>query len=265
MESRSTGNVTAPKIRGLKIGFEIRHRFEERTRAANIGIVGASATRVSHNGYLLNQVNPLSSGVHQGRSRQGIREDNEFVLQRMRLHFDADVNKNVRGFLKLQDTRVFGEEQSTIGNLERVDLLEAYVDLRNLGDITPILENVSMRIGRWQWHYGNHRLIGTLNWANQARSYDGARVRWDNKKGDWVDVFAASVQEDFTGGASGTSVSATTDRDEVLYGVYTHFKHDSWGLASEPYFIGRSRTRDTNDNSYSSGEQRYTFGARLGR
>jgi hypothetical protein len=263
LESKPTGNVIAPKIRGLKIGFEIRHRFEERTRASNIGIVGASVTRLDGNSYQLSEVNPLTSGVHQGRSKQGIREDNEFVLQRTRIYLDADVNKNVRGYVKLQDVRTFGEEQGTTGNVANFDLLEGYVDLRNLGDLSPILENVEFRVGRWQWFYGNHRLIGTLNWANQSRSYDGARVRWDNKKGDWIDLFAASVEEDFTGGVSGSTVSATSDRDEVLYGMYTHFKHDNWGLVSEPYFIARSRSRDTNDTTYSPGEQRYTFGARV--
>jgi hypothetical protein len=267
------GNVTAPKIRGLKIGFEIRHRFEERTRAANVGVYGNSAqgqnrsfvTRVAANGYLLDPVTKLATS-HQGDARRGIAESNEFVLQRMRLHFDADVNKNVRGYVKLQDSRTFGEEQSPTGNLSRVDLLEAYVDLRNLGDLNPILENVTMRIGRWQWHYGDHRLIGTLNWANQSRSFDGARVKWDNHKGDWVDVFAASVQEDFTGGVSGSNnVSPSSNRDEVFYGAYTHFKHDwAGGLVSEPYFIARSRTRDTQDRgTYSDGEQRYTFGMRV--
>ena len=198
------GNVTAPKIRGLKIGFEIRHRFEERIRASNVNN-GSTRTRRDFNGYELSRVDPLTGtdaggkkgNVHQGAARRGQHETNEFTLQRMRLHFDADINKNVRGYVKLQDSRTWGEEQSPTGNLERVDLLEAYVDLRNLGDLNRHLENVTMRIGRWQWHYGDHRLIGTLNWANQSRAFDGARVKWDNHKGDWVDVFASSVQEDF--------------------------------------------------------------------
>ena len=45
------------------------------------------------------------------------------------------------------------------------------------------------------------RLIGTLGWANQGRSYDGARVRWDNEK-HWVDVFAWQINEKETGGVS---------------------------------------------------------------
>lgn len=128
-------------------------------------------------------------------AERGRRVDNEFTLQRVRLHFDADINKNVRGFIKLQDSRTFGAEQGTAGNLGRTDLLEGYAELRNLGDLNPILTNVGLRVGRWQASYGNDRLIGTLNWANQARAYDGGRVRWDNKKNAWIDVFAFQVQE----------------------------------------------------------------------
>jgi len=133
LEARDAGgNVTAPKIKGLKLGFEIRHRFEFRS---------------DPNG---NENAP----------------DSDFTLQRTRIYLDADVNNNVRGYLKLQDVRTWGAEQSTAGNLSRVDLLEGYVELRNLGDLSSLLENVNVKIGRWQQWYGDHRLIGHLNWAN---------------------------------------------------------------------------------------------------
>ncbi len=236
LEARSGGgNVTAPKINGLKLGFEIRHRFELRT---------------DPNG---NKNAP----------------DSDFTLQRTRIYLDADVNKNVRGFVKLQDVRTWGAEQSvagngTVGNLARVDLVEGYVDLRNLGDLSPILENVNVRIGRWQWFYGNHRLIGHLNWANQARSYDGVRVKYDNKKNVWVDLFAASISEDQTGGVSG-DVTGLGPRDELFWGFYSSVKVTD-GIAIEPYTIIRNRSRDADGNRTGAavaGEQRYTYGARI--
>ena len=66
LESNGGGNVTAGKIRGLNIGFNVRHRFE--LRDDNGGAKSA----------------PTS----------------DFTLQRVRLSFDADVNKNVRGLIK---------------------------------------------------------------------------------------------------------------------------------------------------------------------
>ena len=87
----------------------------------------------------------------------------------------------MRAFLQLQDVRAFGDEGSTVGNLEATDVQEGYVEARNLGDLSSVLKNIELRIGRWGQNYGNSRLIGSLAWANQGRSYDGARVRWDNK------------------------------------------------------------------------------------
>ena len=70
--------------------------------------------------------------------------------------------------------------------------------------------------------YGDHRLIGHLNWGNTGRVWDGAKVRWDNKKGSWMELFATEVSATTTGTAPGDSVS-TTNADELFWGLYTHF------------------------------------------
>ncbi len=251
------GNVVAPKIRGLKMGFEIRHRFEGRQN---------------------------NDGNRQNRGT-------DFTLQRTRIYLDADVNKNVRGFVKLQDSRTWGAEQNTVGNLARVDLLEGYAELRNLGDLNSLLTNVEVRAGRWQQWYGNHRWFGTLNWANQSRSYDGLRVRYDNKKNAWVDLWGYQIQERDTGGASGdigngsrisgsgganvggvgTSLSGdTSTTDEIFWGFYSGIKVAE-GLTVEPYTAIRQIAGDRRDQGNTSGigrnsgtkETRYHIGARI--
>ncbi|MCP4001382.1 MAG: alginate export family protein, partial [Gammaproteobacteria bacterium] len=233
LESKGAGgNVSAPKIRGLKIGGMIKHRFEYRDDA---------------NG-------------------NGDAEDIDFTLQRIWIDFDADVSRNIRGFVRLQDSRTWGEELSTTGNLARVDVMEAWVDIRNLDDWTPWLKNISLKFGRWQQFYGNHRLIGHLNWANQGRGYDGIKLRWDDKKGNWLDAFAYQISEDVSGGVSGgilpTAPSAAS-KDELFWGFYSHFKVPGVeGMAAEPYLIIRNRSRDTGELG-TSGEQRYTAGARV--
>ncbi len=258
------GNVSAPKIRGLKIGGMIKHRFEYRDN---------------------------SNG-------DGDAADIDFTLQRIWVDFDADVSRNIRGFIRLQDSRTWGAEQSTTGNLASVDVMEAWVDIRNLDDWTPWLKNISLKFGRWQQFYGNHRLIGHLNWANQGRGYDGIKLRWDDKKGNWLDAFAYQISEDNTGGVSGAgsgaipAPSAASDRDELFWGIYSHFNVPGLkGVAAEPYFIVRNRSRDGVDGTtlalfdadgvdghgdgalpdnadivngaYGAAEQRYTAGARI--
>ena len=211
------GNVVAPKIRGLKMGFSIRHRFEFRD---------------DNNG---NKTTPTS----------------DFTLQRTRIYLDADVNKYVRGYVKLQDVRTFGAEQGPTGNLSRVDLHEGYVELRNLGDFSSMLTNVNARLGRWQQWYGNHRWFGHLNWANQSRSYDGLRVKYDNKDNVWFDTWIYQVREDQTGGVSGETgdgntigpVGSASQQDEIFFGIYGGIKAAE-GITVEPYLASRRRSRD---------------------
>jgi len=257
-----TGNVTAGKIRGLDIGFEIRHRFEARSQ--DFATTGLTPTRTAATG----KWNYADDGGTAHRTRKA---SYEFTLQRTRLNFDADVNKNVRGFVNMQDTRVFGESGTTTNN-SRVDLLEGYVDLINLGDLSSLMNNVSLRIGRWQANYGNHRLIGHLNWANQARAWDGARLKWSNNKNLWVDLFAFSIDETTTGGTAGTTLTTTpsvTEQDEVLWGIYSQYKFGGAlkGALVEPYLIVRSESTEedpTNASTALTGsETRWTAGFRL--
>ena len=267
------GNVTAPDIMGLKIGFEIRHRFEmkEDFITNNGPVVQGAYVKPGSKGPVGRRVIAPQTAV--GITNFAQAEDSEFVLQRTRIYLDADINKNVRGYVNLQDTRHFGEEGSTIGDLNRTDLLEGYAELRNLGDLNPILNNVGLRVGRWQMAYGDDRLIGTLNWANEGRSYDGARMRWDNKKNAWIDVFAAIISEKGTnangqfGGAAGNTVESVWGMDEVLYGVYSQFKFYAGNLV-EPYLLVRARSAEntqppTDTATGNTGEQRYTAGFRL--
>ncbi len=273
LESRpSTSNVTAGKINKLKIGFDMRHRFEIRDQMpnANNASFGYFANAGTRNGR--NVIWGVGDAATAGdQSGPGRAETSEFMLQRVRLNLDADINRNVRAFIQLQDVRTFGEEglglggapSGTIGNLNRTDLQQGYVELRNLGDLNSIFNNLELRVGRWGQNYGNQRLIGTLGWANQGRSYDGGRLRWDNKK-HWVDLFAFQIEEKETGGASGGIAPGGSGIDEVLYGAYTHFNVLK-GVVAEPYFIARTRTAegDRLGVAGNTSENRYTFGFRL--
>ena len=242
------GNVTAGKIRGLKIGLNLRHRYEIRSQDFQ-----GAATTVAHG------------------SRQPTKD---FTLQRMRLSFDMDVNKNVMARVMFQDARTFGETTNAISNitsnLQRTDVQEAYVQLRNLGDINPLLSNVQFRIGRWQQGYGNHRVIGTLGWANQSRSYDGAKIMY-KKNNLFVDVFAWQTKENVTGGVDGGGVlagaPAAGTKDTVMYGFYSQYKFGGAlkGNVIEPYLVAKAESTDedrTGDTLRPAKETRYTFGFR---
>jgi hypothetical protein len=266
LESKpSVGNVTAGKIRGLKIGLNLRHRMELRSQ----DFVGSSAQPT-----VTQETNGTRTlGSMAGRAHRTRRPSQDFTLQRMRLSFDMDVNKNVMARVMFQDSRTFGEAGIT-DNKERTDLQEGYVQLRNLGDINSLLTNVQLRIGRWQQGYGNHRVIGTLGWANQSRSYDGAKIMY--KKGNFnVDVFAWQISENVTGGVSGSAQSdsglGTLDpsiKDTVLYGFYSQYKFGGFlkGNVIERYVVVKAESTDedvTNAIKTPESETRYTWGLRL--
>ncbi|MCP4253173.1 MAG: alginate export family protein [Candidatus Scalindua sp.] len=256
----NAGNVTAGKIKGLKIGLNLRHRYENRTQ-------DFSRTRAD-----------AGTGAH--GSRQPTKD---FTLQRMRLSFDADINKNVMARVMFQDARTFGEHHNPssttssniTSNLQRTDVQEAYVQLRSLGDITPILSNVQIRAGRWQQGYGNHRQIGTLGWANQSRSYDGAKVMY-KKDNLWVDVFAWQIHENITGGVDGGGIlgagsngggTAAALKDSVMYGVYSQYKFGGSlkGNLVEPFLIVKAESTDEDragTTARPAKESRYSFGFR---
>jgi hypothetical protein len=256
LESKGGSNVTTG-AKKLKIGLAIRTRMEVKKSWK----VGTGATRAARNAagqYILSTPNPETAHTVNDRTHSGISDTHEFTLQRVRLSFDFDVNKNVAAKMVISDNRTFGGTGSTTGTGE-LNMTQGTVDLKNLGDISPILENISVRIGRWQMFYGDHRLIGHLNWGNTGRVWDGAKVRWDNKKGSWMELFATEVSATTTGTAPGDSVS-TTNADELFWGLYTHFKTPMEGVIAEPYLIIRNRSHDTGE---SAGEKRWTSGLRI--
>jgi hypothetical protein len=270
LESRTGGGNVSTGARSLKIGFMIRTRFEQQKQfMINTGATATNDRTTTGGVYTLTTL-PNTSRAS-GDSHIGVRESNEHIVQRTRIYFDADVNKNVRAYVRIADNRVFGATQHTTNGAtgtnpnNEIELNEGYVELRSLGDLSPILENVTVRAGRWQMFYGGHRLIGHLNWTNAGRKWDGARVKWDNKKGSWIDFFATKVTTDSGAGSSGDAPSRTLNKDELFWGVYSHFKLPVEGTVAEPYLIIRDRSiLDRSDGTAAStGEERYTAGLRL--
>ena len=267
------GNVTAAKINGIKIGLNLRHRYEIRSQdfatnaVAGNSIGGTPGTSQAANG--IRTLGSMTDG--DGNAHQTRRPTTDFTLQRMRLSFDADINRNVMARVMLQDVRTFGETDNATTNittnLSRTDVQEGYVQLKNLGDINSLLSNVQLRIGRWQQGYGNHRMIGTLGWANQSRSYDGAKVMF--KKGNlWVDVFAWQIHENTSGGVNGgRTFSQSAEKDTVLYGIYSQYKFGGAlkGNVIEPYMMAKAESTDEDRTSGSiqpESETRYSWGFR---
>ncbi len=266
LESRSGGgNVNAPKVRGLRIGGHIRTRFE-----ANSNFIAntttALPTRGADGNFTLAVTAPLGVGGSSNNKSVGVKRHENYVVQRVRLAFDFDVNKNVLVHAMIDSNRTFGGDQNTIqGNTaDTVSMKQAYFKFRNLGDISPILNNVTLMVGRKQWAYGDQRLIGHLNWTNVGRAHDGAVARWQIGGGkSWIDAVISQVGVDGTDDAGAGQTITQANREEFIYGFYTHFQNPFGvkGILAEPYWLVRDRERSVVDGV--AGETRHYTGLRL--
>lgn len=116
--------------------------------------------------------NGLGNLVVQGSSHAA------FTSQRTRLSFGHKWDRLHIG-ISVQDVRVWGQDASSITNNDgsRLMLHEAWADLilANKADTSVkfgLFDLVSLKIGRQELIYDDSRLIGNLDWLQQARRHD---------------------------------------------------------------------------------------------
>ena len=134
-----------------------------------------------------------------------------FWEQRTRLNVDATAD-DAKVFLQVQDSRKWGSEGSTVDTADNgnggIDLSQGYVEFGKLFD-----KPLSVRIGRQAMAYGEHRLVGSLEWSNNARRFDAIKFSYKHDAAD-IDVWTAKVSD--SGQAYGN--------DNNLNGIYASLK-----------------------------------------
>jgi hypothetical protein len=138
-----------------------------------------------------------------------------FFAQRTRLGADVKVNPKLEARVTAQDSRVWGvAEGSTVdtGNERQAfDLLEGYADLRWIWDLP-----LDLRLGRQQLTFGRERLVGHLDFGNQARTFDAYKIRFT--MGAFVlDTFSAKLVD--TNAPRADTSLAVSDRDRNFSGL----------------------------------------------
>lgn len=151
--------------------------------------------------------------------------------QRTRINVNAKVNDEISGFIQLQNIRTWGGEAgansvaNTTDNSTNTDVHQAYIQVNKVFG-TPL----SVRIGRQELAYGDHRLVGSLDWADSARAFDAVKVMYN--AGDIaLDVWSAKVDEMSWGNNTGSSNIVSTDpnadgtdTDLDFYGAWLTYK-----------------------------------------
>jgi hypothetical protein len=151
----------------------------------------------------------------------GGQERDVFTLLRSRFGVRVDPAPSVSLFLQVQDSRVLGTEGAAPATVDLFDLHQGYAQLDGAWNASKL----TLRAGRQEIALGNQRLIGTGDWSNFARSFDGARVmltgpaaaagapKWD------ATLFGVVVNEN--GRRFGaTAPGVTRPPDHGLFGAY---------------------------------------------
>jgi hypothetical protein len=156
----------APLFNDFDLGGQFRPRYVYQTYFA---VPGAGATAVDF------RANTPQS-------------ENDFLLLRTRVH---------AGYSPADWFSIFGEGQNSSSTGDKrdpnpqsngpFDLHQGYARLGGNKDVP-----VSLKVGRQELSYGDERLIGAFDWDNIGRSFDAAKVRYEQRD-FWVDAFTGRV------------------------------------------------------------------------
>ena len=99
-------------------------------------------------------------------------EASTFTSQRTRINFlyktDLFTTK-----LSLQDVRFWGNQPQLVENEDKsTSIHEAWAELK-------LFEDASLKVGRQEVVYDDHRIFGNVGWAQQARSHDMAIFKYE--------------------------------------------------------------------------------------
>ena len=153
---------------------------------------------------------------------------NDFFLLRTRLHL---------GYAPVSWLKIYGEmQEATSLNDDRIPSPdENHTALRqawlSLGDAKKF--PFTAKVGRQELTYGDQRLVGMADWLNIGRTFDAAKLRYENPN-LWVDGFYA---QPVTPNKHGFNESDPHDR---LSGIYASTKTAVPYQETQLYFLARN-------------------------
>src|SRR5438132_3135201 len=210
---------------------------------------------------------------------------------RIRVNVGYDLTPDVSFFAQIQDARIWGSEgqsaantntstgigsvASANGDTTGVDLHQGYLLLKNV-----LVSGLSVKAGRQEIIFGDHRLFGNFGWSQVGNSFDAVVITHSMPIGD-VDLFWARIADTetgagcitagfgscsgviFTGNNATGRGTATTDQD--VYGLYVTLKAiPNWTVEPYLFLLKDGRTPTTAITAaQAAGQARSTVGGRI--
>lgn len=193
-----------------------------------------------------------------------------YLVHRYIVHADLKYHKLFRIYAEGIDAELTGRELPQLPGQQNIaDINQLFADVRFLGENIPL----TARVGRQELSYGKERLIGKLDWMNQTRRFDGAKIFYQSPKFD-IDAFWTKpvifVYDPFSNPYDpriwdGLNVRPDHPRwEQQLYGTYATYK----GIPNhviDAYFIGANDNGTlVNANGQRGNLSVYTIGGRFG-
>lgn len=108
---------------------------------------------------------------------------NEYLLLRTKAH----IGWNPAGWLNVYVEGRDSHDESDLRPVTETDTFDLHQAYLRLGD--PKQFPISLKVGRQEMLYGDERYIGVSDWSNTGRSFDAAKLRFENES-FWVDAFS---------------------------------------------------------------------------
>jgi hypothetical protein len=107
-----------------------------------------------------------------------------FTSQRTRLNIGYS-GYRFKIYTSIQDVRVWGQDASSIHRIttdsnDGLMLHEAWGEI-SLVDTGKVVKNFTLKIGRQELVYDDVRVLGNLDWLQQARRHDAILLKYDHK------------------------------------------------------------------------------------
>ncbi len=178
-----------------------------------------------------------------------------FVSQRTRLNAYFS-NNTFKAYLSLQDVRVWGDvNQLNKGDVYGFSVHEAWAQLK-------LAKILSIKVGRMEIIYDDHRIFGNVGWAQQARSHDAAIFKFFFGKDHILDAgFAYNAMQE-----SLYKVAYTNKNYKTIQWLHYHGNFGKSGLSV--LFLNNGLPYDADANTAKYDEKiaysqtvgaRYTF------
>jgi hypothetical protein len=127
------------------------------------------------------EIRPRYENKHGYKTLQPTDADgSNFISQRTRLNFGFK-NETLKAYVSFQNIRVWGDVSTLSSDDNATALHEAWADVR-------LAKNLSLKLGRQEIVYDDHRIFGSVGWAQQARSHDAFIFKFKPNKSNRLDV-----------------------------------------------------------------------------